>query len=753
MSQGVQAFQKGNFEAAITHWTQAAKAYESQAQSKAHSDTLIYLSQAYQALGQYQRALGVLEQALDLIRPTGDQTQLVSVLSDLGNVYIATEKYKLALKQLDEAHRIAEAIGHHALLANILNNLGNLHAFRDQYDDAVRAYIESAARGRQAAQPDLVVRALSNVAMTAIQQNRYRQGKTWLDEALQPMPQLPQTYAKVYALINIGSSYSQLRQYLPTVDDLIPSAFQALNEAVNIADTLANPRVASYALGHLGRLYEGQAQYQPALHFTRLAISAAQQAQAPESLYEWLWQAGRIRNLLGDLDGAIVSYRAAAQTIQSIRQELSKGHGRVRASFREVLEPVFREWVDLLLQKSAAMQRELDVTNAEVMGQILEEAREAMEALKAAELQDYFQDECVSEELGKRVELDEVSETAAIVYPILLTKRKQRTKRNERAEWIELLVKLPGQALRQFTRRVEQGGIEQEITTFRQNLEDKSHWNHKTNARQLYKWLIQPFKSHLTPNINTLVFVPDGPLRTIPFGALMHEDAYLIEDYAIAITPGLNLLAPQPLARHKIRALSAGLTEPVGEFVGLPGVKDELNKIGRVIPSRQMLNKQFTLNELRANLQDPRLTVLHIASHAQFRRDLEGTFILTSDYKPDNKLTLDKLEEYVRSFRFRDNPLELITLSACETAAGDDRAALGLAGIAIKAGARSALATLWSIPDTPSAELVFQFYHGLTELNLSKAVALQHAQTQLMQDKRFKHPAFWAPFLLINNWL
>jgi CHAT domain-containing protein len=104
-------------------------------------------------------------------------------------------------------------------------------------------------------------------------------------------------------------------------------------------------------------------------------------------------------------------------------------------------------------------------------------------------------------------------------------------------------------------------------------------------------------------------------------------------------------------------------------------------------------------------------------------------------------------------FKFRDQPLELLTLSACQTAAGDDRAALGLAGVAVKAGAKAALATLWKIHDEPSSMLVEEFYRHLRDPSVSKAVALQRAQLKLLGDAAYAHPRHWAAFLLINNWL
>jgi CHAT domain-containing protein len=114
---------------------------------------------------------------------------------------------------------------------------------------------------------------------------------------------------------------------------------------------------------------------------------------------------------------------------------------------------------------------------------------------------------------------------------------------------------------------------------------------------------------------------------------------------------------------------------------------------------------------------------------------------------------MDDLEKYMSMTTFREQPIELLTLSACQTATGDDRAALGLAGIAVKAGARSALATLWFINDQASAVLVSEFYTQLQDPSLSKVKALQQAQLKLLEDRRYRHPIYWSPFLLIGNWL
>jgi CHAT domain-containing protein len=141
--------------------------------------------------------------------------------------------------------------------------------------------------------------------------------------------------------------------------------------------------------------------------------------------------------------------------------------------------------------------------------------------------------------------------------------------------------------------------------------------------------------------------------------------------------------------------------------------------------------------------------MVHIASHGHFAAEVEQSFLLTAQ----GKLTLERLGQIIGRLRFRDQPLELLTLSACETARGDDRAALGLAGVAIKAGARSALATLWLVADDAAAILMTEFYRHLQVPGMSRARALQQAQILLLKHAQYADPFFWAPFLLINNWL
>jgi CHAT domain-containing protein len=228
---------------------------------------------------------------------------------------------------------------------------------------------------------------------------------------------------------------------------------------------------------------------------------------------------------------------------------------------------------------------------------------------------------------------------------------------------------------------------------------------------------------------------------------------YLGEKYGIALTPGLQLLEPRPIARQQLRALAAGLSEARGGFSSLNYVPQELKTVqSQVSSSVGLLNREFTSTALQDRINALSFPVVHLATHGQFSSQAEETFILTWN----EQLNVNQLNNLLQSGdQNRTAPIELLVLSACETVAGDERAALGLAGVAVRAGARSTLATLWRVNDEATAFFMEQFYDALAdpEKATTKAEALHHAQQALLRNPRFARPHFWAPYVLVGNWL
>jgi CHAT domain-containing protein len=216
------------------------------------------------------------------------------------------------------------------------------------------------------------------------------------------------------------------------------------------------------------------------------------------------------------------------------------------------------------------------------------------------------------------------------------------------------------------------------------------------------------------------------------------------------LTPGLQLLPPEALERGQLKALTAGLTEARGGFSALTNVALELNQIKSEVPSTVLLNQEFTSTTLQKQINSVPFPVVHLATHGQFSSEANKTFILAWD----KQINVNQLDNLLRgSAQSRPNAIELLVLSACQTATGDKRAALGLAGVALRAGARSTLASLWSLDDESSAVLMSQFYRELANTTVTKAEALRLAQVALLQNPRYQHPRYWAPFVLVGNWL
>jgi len=340
--------------------------------------------------------------------------------------------------------------------------------------------------------------------------------------------------------------------------------------------------------------------------------------------------------------------------------------------------------------------------------------------------------------------LEQLAPSAAILYPIVLGDR------------VELLLYVNGEYQKRSV-AVKQAELVETATRLREFIQDASNTRFLPYANRLYRWLIEPVRMQLTAaGVDTLVVVPDGALRTIPFAALHSGERFLVEEFALATTPSLKLTAGSGASSAPATALLGGIAQSVQGFSPLPEVANELSTIQSHVGGKVLSDRQYTKGNITAALTAEDYSIVHMATHGTVGATPAESFLLTFD----SKLTMGDLEYLLRIGQFRKNPVELLTLSACETAVGDERAALGLAGMAVKSGARSVLASLWLVDDNATASLMNRFYKSLTVDNgvnttrsNSKAKALRAAQLGLLAEPATQHPANWAAFLLIGNWL
>jgi len=507
-------------------------------------------------------------------------------------------------------------------------------------------------------------------------------------------------------------------------------AVESFTRAAEAANEAGDPRLFSYAQGYLGEIYERDGKLDGAAELTRRALFAAQQANALDALYRWRWQLGRIHRAEGEVSRALGDYRQAVAVLGEIRIQLAVSGGSGEAAFRREVEPVYVELVDLLLLRAAEAQGAAHQA-------LLSEARDTVEDWRAAELRDYFRDPCLDAQ--RKARPDEIPGTL-VIYPIVLPDR------------VELVVSRDGR-LESHVSNVDRDTLIGEVRDFRHKLEKRTTRQYLRPARNLYDWLVRPVESALTDgSVEALVFVPGGSLRTIPFAALYDRKSrkFLVEKVPVAITPGLTITDPKPIDREHVELLAAGITEAVQGYPALDNVAREIRDVTARFPGETLLNGDFQRARFDAAVSEQPFGIVHIASHGEFSGDPSQSFLLAYD----SKISMNELAAVIGATRFREErPLELLTLSACRTAAGDDRAALGLAGVALRSGARSALATLWSVNDQASTDLVTEFYAQLAKPAVSRAEALRRAQLKLLGVHHYRHPSYWSPFVLISSWL
>ena len=724
---GWQSYQNGEFAYAAHFWEQAVGLLNVGAE--AYVPARACLSIAYQAIGRHQDALASLRRMLPATEKSGNPGYNALFLSALGDLSLSLGKAAEAEEYLTKGAEQARRADDPAILAGVLNNLGNAYAADGDHQKAVATYEECLRIiGKWEQMNDLESAVLTNLAHAKLlSEVDEAEIVNALNLTFQHISDTPDSFHKASDLISLGLIARKAES-----DACHALAYQALETAGQIGEKLNNASLMSLACGYLGQLCEADARYPDALALTRKAVFWAQQKNAPEILYQWQWQLGRLFNVLGETDKSVRAYQDALATLNPIRTEFFSGWRDRRGIFHEKVRPVYLELADLLLDQASAIQDE------ELRKTKLRQVADTMDILKTAEFQDYFEDECVTAKNAKLTESGRIPRHAAVIYPIVFPER------------LELLA-IFSDDIRQITVPLESGRLVKSAKRFRQRLEKASDTKRILYyARPLYDWLIRPLGEMLDArDTDTLIVAPDGVLRLIPFSALHDGERFLIEKYAVATIPAITLTDTGSADMGDSGILLNGLSEGVQGFDPLPGVEKEFDEISRLVThSETLLNQDYTAANLFARLRGQDYPTILMATHGVFGGTPEETFLLTYD----GKLTMDELEELIGLGRFRKKQAELLMLSACQTALGDERAALGLAGVALKAGARSALATLWSVYDESAAMAVTEFCRQLGSPGISKAEALRNAQRHLIAQPEYEHPVHWAPFLLIGNW-
>ena len=495
-------------------------------------------------------------------------------------------------------------------------------------------------------------------------------------------------------------------------------------------DARGNSGLEAAALGLRSRVALAAGQRSDAAGFARQAIMLESTRAFPYRLSDWLM-------LLAEAEPENYSRHVfeAYQALEAVRPHLPD--------------------LDPLTEESLFTLRMRDVFQAAVASELAEpgddaariaRAQQIIEAYRQAEIQSVFGSECIPP--ADPVDPSELRAGELVLYPIVLPDRLELIYAEGGPQSDGRFHRLSGAALQQDEMR----NLVREMTDSIVYYADDA-WEQR--AKRLYDLLVAPVDDKIGPE-TTLVIVPDGPLRALPFAALRDgSGAFLSERTRLSIAPALSYSEVGSATPDRPAIVAAALaTEvslPAGDFSALKGTVAEAEAAidyGDKNLRRTELIANFTKPQLeRAILEGP-LDILHLATHASFNGRSDRSFIVADG----GVIMMSELRGMIEERKSLGDRLNLLVLSACETAVGDDQASMGLAGAAVQAGAPSVLASLWQVDDAGTSMLMRAFYDNLAS-GMSKSAALREAQLAMIRSGGDEaDPYVWSAFVLLGGW-
>lgn len=782
-----------------------------------HVDTGISINNLaglYTAVGQYNKALTLFQRALAISESVRgpDHPHTAASLNNLAVLYETLGQYDQALPLYKRALAITEKVlgPDHTDTANSLNNLAFLYQTLGQSDKALPLFQRALAINEKALGPDHAVTALNlnNLAVLYGILGQYEQALPLYQRALA-------TNEKIFGLehANTANSLNNLAFYYEQTQksELSLALYQ---RAYFSALSARMPVTLKLVQSNLGDFYATQSNPVAAIFFFKGAVNSMQSIRVGshglnkalqnsllkknETIYK------RLADLLiesGRLAEAqqVLSMLKEDEYFDFIRRDSQTDIRSTRLNYNRV-EKRLAEQLEKLGDDSATLADQLKDLNKQSNLGLTPEQEERRTLIKSEQAEQSRRTIALLSSLAQQLQTTKKQQQIAYGKSSLGQLRATLTSLGHGAVLLQYLVTDTRVRIILTTPQVQIAReaqisakeLNRKIAAFRRVLQNPM-LDPRPQAQALYQLLIAPVADDLKQaHAQTLMLSLDGSLRYLPMAALQDGGAYLAEHYSLAIYTDVTKekLIEKPEAHWQVAGL--GITRKIGEFAPLPSVRQELDGIihvgsqiaaGGVLPGVIYLDNDFTQDRLH-NVLNRAYPVLHIASHFVFIPGTEDqSFLLLGD---GSQLSLADL----RTGGWKFGSVDLMTLSACETALGggrdeNGREIEGFGALAQRQGAKGVLATLWSVSDQSTAILMQSLYRIRQEKGLTKAEALREAQMALLTGKHalpassgkivtssstgtgaadaptyipdpakpYAHPYYWSPFVLMGNWL
>ena len=727
-------FKKGHDLLYNGQFKQAAQLFKDIKESSDNSiEAFYYMIHAYQMIGRHRNALYDIESILPIASEKMMTTEKAIILITLSDLYLSLGNTQKAMQYLYKGIEQAELTQKKFVMAMAYNHKGNyltVSTANDKdknYGPALDAYEKSIQYIEKTNFfPELKMAVLANLIKVKYLDNSPFDALQLILRTLPQIEKMNESFFKASTLISLNLVCWKIYQEQKN-DELKRVGINMLKQALQTSKNINNQFCLSFSYTYLGIWAIEFREYETAKKYLNKALMTAVNGHYPEITCQCQWHLGRISKTLEKWNDSIKYYQRSIKTLENIRHHFYDGYKLNQ--FSEEIRPIYEELSEVYIQKAKHH-------HGKKQEQYLIHAMTALENLKQAEFENFYKDECILNDEAKMITRT-VSGTA-LIYPVVLeNKLVLITTLSDKIIFKELDVK---------SEKINYHAKKFKESVLNMNEGDLYY------ANKFYDWFIRPIKKELTlQQVERLIISPGLSLGLIPFSALHDGKKFLIEQYELITVPAITLSKQASLKSDKNRVLLCGLSQ------GLPGVKDEIKKISEIMGDNCsiLMDSQFTYANIKKELKLKKYNIIHFTTHAWFGNSLSDTFIKAYDMN----ISMDHLEQLVKVRKYDRQKLDLIVLNGCQTAMGNERAWLGLAGAALKAGAKNAVATLWRIEDKSSSQIMIDFYTHLVQSKEIKTYILQKALLnylknpvhQSIQSKAYYEKMFfWAPYIYVG---
>jgi CHAT domain-containing protein/Flp pilus assembly protein TadD len=750
----------GHYQKAIELYQQALAIQKQIGHRYGEATSLNNLGLAYNNIGQYQKAIEFYQQALAIKKQIDDREGESISLNNLGLASDNLGQYQKAIAFYQQALAIKKQIGDRNGEARSLNNLGAIYKNLGQYQKAIDFYQQALAIKKQIGDRDGEATSLNNLGLVHDYLGHYQKAIDFYQQALAIAKQIGESSIEARSLNNLGAAYDRLRQYQKAID--------FYRQALEMQEKIGDRQGEARSLNNLGVAYKNIRQYPRAIDLHQQSLAIKKQIGDRQGEATSLNNLGVDFNQLGQTEISILFYKQSVNVFESMRQSLKGLREEEQQSFTNTIASSYRNLADLLLKQGRIM-----------------EALQVLDLLKVQELEDYFKNikgsdrstqgvrllepekaisnkllaisfensPEINSQLANKIQqlpkseinkvpdyLQKISQGTALLYPLILSDR------------LEIILFSPNTLPISRTVKISQKELETLVTDFRAGLLDAGSEDVKEPAVKLYNILIKPIEAELIQTkTTTILYAPDGILRYIPLAALYDGKQWLAEKYRINNLISYSLFDFAPNLKTQPNILAGAFGGKYGERKfgqnALPATIKEVQAIANSFNnSVPLIEEQFSRQAIEAKFKNH--NILHLATHAEFNIGVpDNSFIIFGN---GDKVRLNEITDW------QIPNIDLIVLSACQTGVGklgDGVEILGFGYQVQKAGAKNAIASLWSVNDEGTQALMEAFYNELKKGDVTPTEALNRAQVALIKSPKYNHPNYWSAFFEIGNGL